>query len=441
MTRSVPTRLLALLPALLALSPALAQADSLHRTGPPEDRLDLVILGDGFKSNEEADFDREAARVWAEMTRTEPFASYQGLMNVSTGFRASSRSGPGENNAYGSHFPKFFGSLILAKRASLVLADAVRAGGGEADVVLVVVKSNRRGGTATGNVCYVTTGAGPRVAIHELGHSVARLGDEYSGLSGTPRLTREQMASIYPNLTTKSNRSELPWKDWVAADTRVPGSFFTRGVGAFKGGGAYSSGLYRPKNRCRMRTDGPGFCEVCRQHLVLAFHEGSNPLRLVLSGSGSARRARLEGALPSGRWAARWSGVQATGLEALVPAGTSASVVIEDATTWVRGDLRAGVRYRFDAATGSGGLVGGSGRIAQVTGVTSRLRVRAQPNTSSAIVGHLPPNATVRVVGPVRGGFYPVSFNGAVGYVGQSFLRLSTTSNVGINASLGRVTR
>ena len=65
MTRSAPTRLLALIPALLALSPALAQADSLHRSGPPEDRLDLVILADGYKASEERDFDREAARVWA----------------------------------------------------------------------------------------------------------------------------------------------------------------------------------------------------------------------------------------------------------------------------------------------------------------------------------------------------------------------------------------
>lgn len=436
MTRSVPTRLFALIPALLALTPALVQADSLHRSGPPEDRLDLVILADGYRANEEADFDREAARVWAEMTKTAPFDRYAQLMNVSTGFRASQRSGPSKNNAYGTHFAGgFFDTLLRAERASLVLADAVRAGGGEADVVLVIVKSSRRGGTATGNVCYVSSGAGPRVALHELGHSVARLGDEYS--SGTPRLTREQKASIYPNLTLKSTRSELPWKDWVAADQKIPGGWFTSGVGAFKGGGAFSSGIYRPKLRCRMRTDGPGFCEVCRQHLVLAIHEGSNPLRLVLSGSGSSRRARLEGTMPAGTWATRWSGVNATGLEAVVPAGATASVVVEDATPWVRGDLRAGVRYSFNAATGSGGRVGGGGQVGQVVGVTSRLRVRSGPSTGNAIVGHLPPGATVRVVGPLTQGFYPVSFNGAVGYVGKDFIRLGGTSNAGILGALG----
>tara|TARA_R110002072_G_scaffold43550_4_gene122149 strand:- start:4679 stop:5269 length:591 start_codon:yes stop_codon:yes gene_type:complete len=196
----------------------------------------LVILADGYRANEEADFDREAARVWAEMAKTAPFDRYAPLMNVSTGFRASQRSGSSKDNAYGTHFAGgFFATLLRAQRPSLVLADAVRAGGGEADVVLVILKGNRRGGTATGNVCYVTSGAGPRVAIHELGHSIARLGDEYSGLSGTPRLTRAQMAAIYPNLTTESTRDALPWKDWVAQDQRIPGGWFTKGVGAFAG--------------------------------------------------------------------------------------------------------------------------------------------------------------------------------------------------------------
>lgn len=438
MTRSAPTRLLALIPALLALSPALAQADSLHRSGPPEDRLDLVILADGYKASEERDFDREAARVWAAMKDMAPFDRYAPMMNVSTGFRASSRSGSSKNNAYGTHFAGgFFATLLRAERPSLILADAVRAGGGEADVVLVILKGNRRGGTATGNVCYVTSGAGPRVAIHELGHSIARLGDEYSGLSGTPRLTREQVSSIYPNLTNKSKRDELPWKDWVARDQRIPGGWFTKGVGAFQGGGAYSSGVYRPERRCRMRTDGPGFCAVCRQHLALAIHESSNPLRLEISGSGSSRRARLVGTMPPGTWATRWNGVNGTGLEATVPAGVTASVTVEDATPWVRGDLRSGVRYQFNAATGSGGLVGGSGQVGQVVGVTSRLRVRSGPSTGNAILGHLPPGATVRVVGPVNRGFYPISFNGRVGYVGKDFVRLGGTSNAGILGALG----
>tara|TARA_R110002072_G_scaffold43550_4_gene122148 strand:- start:4067 stop:4633 length:567 start_codon:yes stop_codon:yes gene_type:complete len=186
-----------------------------------------------------------------------------------------------------------------------------------------------------------------------------------------------------------------------------------------------------------MRTDGPGFCAVCRQHLTLAIHESSNPLRLVVTGSGSSRRARLEGTMPPGTWATRWNGINATGLEAAVPAGTTASVTVEDATPWVRGDLRVGVRYLFNAATGSGGSVGGGGQIGQIVGVTSRLRVRSGPSTGNAIVGHLPPGATVRVVGPVNRGFYPVAFNGTVGYVGQDFVRLSGTSSAGLLGALG----
>ena len=198
------SRLPLLLTACFAL-PTFALGDTLQRSGPAEDRLDLVILGDGYRSTDRADFESDANRLWDQLRTTEPFTRYAGLMNVHTGFRASSIRGPGENNAYGTHFVTLFGTRLRATRMTLLLADAVRAGG-EADAVIVLVNTNRRGGTAIGSVCFASSSA-PRVGIHELGHVIGRLGDEYSSFSGTPSLTREQLARIYPNLTTASTRA------------------------------------------------------------------------------------------------------------------------------------------------------------------------------------------------------------------------------------------
>ena len=226
---------LALAGALLLCAPALA--DTLHRSGPSNERLDLVILADGFTAAEEGEFNADARKVLDKMRGLEPFNRYLGLMNVHTGFRASARSGLRSDSAYGTEFAGegFFSTLLRAQRISLIQSDALRAGG-DADVILVLVNSSRRGGTAYGKICYPSSGA-TATAVHELGHSLGGLGDEYGSWSGTPKLTRAQYDARYPNLTTQTSRERLPWKDWVDSGTRVPASFFTSGVSAHQGGG------------------------------------------------------------------------------------------------------------------------------------------------------------------------------------------------------------
>ena len=429
---------LALSAALLASLPAAARGETLHRSGPAEDRLDLVILADGYLASEQAQFAAEARRVFETLRRTEPFASYMGLMNVHTGFRASARSGVGEGTAYSTRFRTTFGTTVYSDNQRLILSDAVRAAG-EADAVLVILPSNRHAGTALGKVCYVTTGAGPAVAMHELGHVIGGLGDEYTSWSGSPSLSPEATAARYPNLTLANTRETLPWKDWVEPSTRVPASFFgSDKVGAYLGGGAYSSRVYRPERTCRMRSDWSGFCVVCRQHLVLAFHEDSTPLKREVATISGQRRLRIVSALPSARWQIRWSGVQAQGLEAFVPAGASATVRLEDTTAWVRGTLRAGLRYSFQLDGGARPTPAGvTVRWGRLVDVTTRLRVRSGPNTSSAILGYLTPDASVAVIGAESGGFYPIDFEGNQGYVSSSYVDLDVPNSVGLVGRLG----
>jgi hypothetical protein len=349
----------ALTVALLAAVPP-AFGDTLHRSGSPADKLDLVILADGYRASQRAEFERAARRVWEELRTTEPFSRDLSLLNVHTGFRPSPQSGAREDSAYGTRFMTSFGTRLRAQRLTLLLGDAVRAGG-EADAVLVIVRSNRRGGTATGHIGYVSSGAGPAVAIHELGHMIGGLGDEYTKFGGSTPLTREQVSRLYPNLTTASTRAALPWADLVDPKTRVPAGFFTRGISAYRGGGAYSSGIYRPERSCRMRADHKGFCAVCRQHLAIGIRAQGRP--------------------------------------------TSASA---------------------------------GGRPGRVVGVTSRLRVRAGASTATAILGHLAPNASVRVTGPARDGFYPIAFNGGTGYVGARFVRLNAAGVTQVAAALSQ---
>jgi hypothetical protein len=137
----------------------------------------------------------------------------------------------------------------------------------EADNIIIVLNDGGWGGCARGNRLAVTTGVGWDTLYHELGHAVGGLGDEYfrSGLnfSGT--------ASPAPNCSITASRTALPWADLVAASTPLPTTGVPAGgnsnttVGAYPGCGTFATGLFRPVDDCRMRSNSPPFCPVCER--------------------------------------------------------------------------------------------------------------------------------------------------------------------------------
>ncbi|MYV71174.1 hypothetical protein GT043_35650, partial [Streptomyces sp. SID2131] len=52
--------------------------------GPSADRLDIVVVGDGYTLAELPRFHADAQRKWAELTAVEPYSTYRGLFNVWT---------------------------------------------------------------------------------------------------------------------------------------------------------------------------------------------------------------------------------------------------------------------------------------------------------------------------------------------------------------------
>ena len=78
----------------------------------------------------------------------------------------------------------------------------------------------------------------PGLLIHELGHAVAGLGDEYvSTLQSQPAGSRiKEWASYHPNVSDTPDRTKLKWKDLFGKD----------GVGAYEGAMDRAKGLYRP---------------------------------------------------------------------------------------------------------------------------------------------------------------------------------------------------
>src|SRR5439155_1584997 len=105
------------------------------------------------------------------------------------------------------------------------------------------------------------------IFVHEFGHNLAGLGDEYSGNVTYETGGPEKPEPWEPNLTALKNPAALKWRDLVEPGTPLPTPPRLAGViGAFEGAGYEARGLYRPEFACIMgSTDPVGFCRVCQR--------------------------------------------------------------------------------------------------------------------------------------------------------------------------------
>ncbi len=361
---------------LLATAP-LAGAQSvttLHQGGPPEDRLDVVLVAEGYPAGAEGRFLEHARRVVEALRRKEPFDRYVGLMNVHAVFEASPGQGLEGATRFGTRFTgerMLTGDLAAIQQAALAAPDV--------DKVLVLVDERRHGGSAYGATAIFTTafattgGTLEEVAVHELGHLIGNLADEYTGdpgqLSSGEVATPERLAELFaanPNVTPWSSRDRLPWREWVDPHTRVPGHLFTQGVSAFEGAAYRRDDMFRPRRRCCMRDNQAAFCEPCRQALVLGLARHARPTTLEVDAAAGVLRVRTS--LPP-------ADLRVTPERR----GDGWVVAVEDATPWVRGD-RGPLGERLEVA-GPDGL--------RVEVAAAPAAVPAASAATTGLVGHL----------------------------------------------------
>ncbi|MFI5617007.1 M64 family metallopeptidase [Streptomyces sp. NPDC051567] len=274
--------------------------------GPTTDRLDVVVIGDGYTAAELARFRTDAEEKWAEVTAVEPYTSYRNLFNVWTVDAVSPESGvsgdPGpdtvRDTALGSHFwCQEIERLLCVDRPKV---DAYVAKAPEADLVVVLANSAKYGGagynepSATlGYEGVATASAGHpksgQVALHETGHSLGKLADEYF-YPGVPEYERysgpEPADSNSSTLTADGMAGQrAKWHRWLG-EPSPDGS----PVGAYEGGGYFVSGLYRPTDASLMRVLGKPFNLPGVEAMIAGFYRHA---RIVTPLTPAARTLRV----------------------------------------------------------------------------------------------------------------------------------------------------
>jgi hypothetical protein len=280
------------------------------KNGPPDKKVDLLILGDGYTKQEMAKFRKDVDRFIGSLFATRPFKDHKSDFNVWTIEVESDESGIDKpdkdiwkNSALGTTYNTFNSARYILTEENRKLRDIASAA--PYDFISILVNDNRYGGGGIFNLyatCYTNTDQPKQewqsdyVFVHEFGHSFGGLGDEYysSQISYVDFYTKG-VEPWEPNVTALLDPKNVKWKSFIEAVTPVPTpwnksrydslererakldrlapDYYTKRdpimkmeqeiltdvenkntVGAFEGAGYVAEGLYRPAIDCRMFT-------------------------------------------------------------------------------------------------------------------------------------------------------------------------------------------
>jgi hypothetical protein len=296
---------------------------TVFESGPPSEKVDIVLLGEGYTEEELPKFHADAKRLVEELFSTEPFKRHKADFNVRAIDLPAAESGVSRphagkyrRNLAGAQYSIFDSERYLLTYDNRTLRDILSAAPYEFMGILVNEKQYGGGGIYNFQMATaVDSEFSDYVFVHEFGHHFAGLGDEYY----TSDVAYETGGDEHPepweaNITALHDPDQLKWKDLVEPGTPLPtpwdkqkfeehsremrerrGALIERQapeaefdalfreqreiettmlssmeysgkVGAFEGASYEPVGLYRPEIDCIMFTrDEVGFCRVCQR--------------------------------------------------------------------------------------------------------------------------------------------------------------------------------
>jgi hypothetical protein len=195
--------------------------------GPAARRFNLVILAEGYRAGEMAQFAAHAQAFVSRLLATRPFDSFRLAINVYRVDVASTDSGaddPAACGGTGATARTFFDATFCGSGiARLLVVNAATALGTataqvpETHQALVLVNHARYGGSGGAVAVSSLHADAAEIAIHEIGHSAFGLSDEYCGAEAIPATEPGAV-----NVTINTNPATLKWRDLVGAGRRSP---------------------------------------------------------------------------------------------------------------------------------------------------------------------------------------------------------------------------
>jgi hypothetical protein len=268
-------------PLRIAGQPAASLTGDIHDVvtildhGDPDNRVDLVFIGDGYLEEDLPSFAPRCVAALEALFLYEPFASYQNFFNAHRVDLVSPERGVDNDPVQGvdrsTALDMGFWCADIERLLCVDVAAAWQAAAAapDADQLFPMAFSTKYGGAGYYEDDIATFSSdnqySVQVAIHELGHSLGDLADEYDyddGATWTGDEPIESNVSAMP--ATEMKNSRLKWFRWlgfVQADLGVHGTF--------EGARYHEFGLFRPTSNSMMRELMQPFNMPSREKLII----------------------------------------------------------------------------------------------------------------------------------------------------------------------------
>lgn len=290
-------------------------------SGAPNEKVDIVLLGDGYTADEMKKFREDAKRLTNELFAVEPFKSRKSDFNVMAVETPSEVSGvnrphPGifKRTPLSVRYSSFDSERYALAYDNRTIRDVAATVPYEFMFILINEETYGGGGIYR---LYATVAVDNKfsgyIFVHEFGHHFAALADEYYTSSVSYEMGEINVEPWEPNITALLDPENLKWKQLVEDNTPLPTPWekekydnfsydiqkerkalrakkvpeaevealfkrerkessaildnmeYSGKVGAFEGGGYKQYGLYRPYSDCIMFTrNKQEFCPVCQ---------------------------------------------------------------------------------------------------------------------------------------------------------------------------------
>ena len=307
----------------------------IHVSGPSPDKVDLLVLGDGYTASEMKKFESDARRLVKHLFSVSPFKERARDFNV-WGLAVPTLQSGVSRPSTGVHKPSPLGTrydIFGSERYVLTLDNrALRDIAQHAPYEFIEILVNNEtygGGGIFGQ--FSTEAASNEWAdylfVHEFGHHFAGLADEYYTSPVAYAAASTRMEPWEPNVTALRDPAKIKWKRHVKAGTPLPtpwpkaeyekasrayqekraalraanrpesemnalfhedlkatnalfaGRPHRHAVGAFEGANYEASGYYRPTMQCLMFDRSEAFCPVCQDGVTTIIDLYAGPAR------------------------------------------------------------------------------------------------------------------------------------------------------------------
>jgi hypothetical protein len=237
--------------------------DTIYKTGSLNNRVNVVILGDGFTQKELPEFTAQAKKFADFFLSYSPYNHYRGYFNffsIPTPSKESGVTNPGtapdvypdqpvgkKNTFYSATFGSSIHRLVTVNYS--VVFNILASNLPEYDLAVVLVNTKFYGGSGGSIAVHTLHDQADLIGVHEIGHTFTHLNDEYWAGAG--------YGWEAPNMTMDGNPATIKWKNWINSN----------GINIYKhSGDGDAASWHKPTSgTCLMEFLNQPFCAVCKE--------------------------------------------------------------------------------------------------------------------------------------------------------------------------------